>query len=299
MRRLPELIAISIFVATSLLAILVSWVLNTQEGVQGASSNTQSTLYIVLFLVLTLIFSAGILYFARKRGMRIIRAVFIIISIYVVFVVSLPLSFLIVNGLNYVVPLSDLVAYTMLYGIWFAIPVYMAWALIFRPEWYVVDALGILLSVGLSAIWGITLNAWFSVALLSIFAVYDYIAVYRTKHMVDLADTSIKSGMPMLFFIPERRGIKMKDVSIEQGRKGTETMLLGYGDIALPSIMVVSSARLGNFAIFPFVVLPIVGAVIGMIILFAFARKPAPGLPFINSGVILGFLFSVVISMSL
>ena len=296
MKKIPEGFAVILFTFTSLLAILVSQVFSSQEGVHSASSGTQSILYIILFTAMTVIFSAAVLFVARRKGMRIVKGLFMVLSLYVIFVVSLPLSIILVTAQVYVIN-----SYSILevYAIWFGIPVIMAYLLLFRREWYVMNTVGILLCVGLSSIWGITLNAWYTVLLLSIFAVYDYIAVYRTKHMIDLADVSIKGGMPMLFYIPERRGTSMHDVSIESGREGSGTMLLGFGDVALPSIMVVSSAIYGSYSLFPFIILPIVGAVAGMILLFIFARKPAPGLPYINAGAILGFLAAFLISVYL
>lgn len=285
--------AIGLFVFTSVLALLVSMVFQQEGAVSSQSSGAGNLLYILWFMILTLAFSGAILYVARKKGMRVIRGLFIILSLFVIFIVALPISELLVTAQYYLInAYSDY----EIYGIWFGIPVIMGYLLLFRQEWYVLNVLGMLLAVGLSAVWGIILNAWYSALLLAVFAVYDYIAVYRTKHMIELADASIKGGLPMLFMLPGRRGAKLADIREESTRKEGGVMLLGYGDIALPCVMVVSSASLGNFSLFPWFILPLAGAVAGMLVLFLSARRPAPGLPFINAGAIAGFLVSVLLS---
>ena len=63
------------------------------------------------------------------------------------------------------------------------------------------------------------------------------------------------------------------------------------GDIVFPCIMVASSALYGEKNLIPFLLLPLAGAIAGiMVLLFTKVSKPAPGLPFINSGAIAGFL---------
>lgn len=71
-------------------------------------------------------------------------------------------------------------------------------------------------------------------------------------------------------------------------------LMLGFGgDVALPSILVVSSAVYGISHPLPFIGLPLAGALAGMAFLFFFNKnRPAPGLPYINTGAILGFLIA-------
>jgi presenilin-like A22 family membrane protease len=56
------------------------------------------------------------------------------------------------------------------------------------PEWYVIDALGILIGAGVAAIFGASLEVIPVLILLVLLAVYDAIAVYKTKHMITLAE---------------------------------------------------------------------------------------------------------------
>ena len=55
----------------------------------------------------------------------------------------------------------------------------------------VTDAAGLIMISGAAAILGILLRPYIAITLLVVFAVYDYISVYKTKHMVTLAKATI------------------------------------------------------------------------------------------------------------
>ena len=83
----------------------------------------------------------------------------------------------------------------------------LATAILFKyPEWYVIDSLGILIAAGIAAIFGSSLEYYLVVLLLALLAVYDAISVYKTKHMITLAEGIIDLKTPILFVIP-RSGV--------------------------------------------------------------------------------------------
>ena len=152
--------------------------------------------------------------------------------------------------------------------------------------------------------------------LLVILAVYDALSVYKTRHMVSLAEGVIKIKAPLLFVVPKSRSYSFrKDAttipsSLDQnqsggsagssnssspaaGRKGA--FFLGLGDAIIPTILVVSAYSSLPAGGFLGINLPTIGAMLGtylgFIALMTTSRdKPQAGLPFLNSGVILGFL---------
>jgi len=73
------------------------------------------------------------------------------------------------------------------------------------PEWYVIDALGILIGAGVAAIFGASLEVLPVIILLILLAVYDAISVYKTKHMITLAEGVMDMKTPILFVIPKRK----------------------------------------------------------------------------------------------
>jgi len=181
-------------------------------------------------------------------------------------------------------------------------------AIRFYPEWFVVDSVGILVAVGAIALIGISLAILPSLLLLVILAVYDAISVYKTKHMIDLADGVMEMRLPVLLVIP-----KDGKYSFREQKKLTEqldtgeprgAMFMGLGDIIIPGILVVSAfTYLPEGVLFGvskalFVALgALVGGLLGFVALMRFVLKgnPQAGLPLLNGGTILGYLITYMI----
>lgn len=193
--------------------------------------------------------------------------------------------------------------------------------LIRYPEWYVVDILGVLLSAGIASIFGISLEPVPVILLLVLLAVYDAISVYRTKHMLTLAEGVIENRMPIMVVVPKREGYSfirdgiggtiagnesvpgqgtpVREVTEE--RKERAAYLMGLGDLIMPSILVVSAAvfmpgsGMGAFSI-P-AVSTMAGSLAGMGVLLYLVSsgKPQAGLPPLNGGAIIGFLIGWLI----
>ena len=70
------------------------------------------------------------------------------------------------------------------------------------PEWYVVDTAGVLMGAGAAGLFGITFGILPALVLLSVLAVYDAISVYKTEHMLDLADGVMDLRIPVILVIP-------------------------------------------------------------------------------------------------
>ena len=183
------------------------------------------------------------------------------------------------------------------------------------PEWYVVDVLGVLLSAGVASIFGISLEPVPVILLLILLAVYDAISVYRTKHMLTLAEGVIENRMPIMVVIPKKEGysfIRDGVGGMMKSEKSSETSgalpgemeqkperaayLMGLGDLIMPSILVVSAAVFlpakGMFGFSIPVITTMIGSVAGMALLLYFVSsgRPQAGLPPLNGGAIIGFL---------
>ncbi len=291
-----------LFVATSLFAVFISYYLQLvgQAPAQSSSGNFYS---IILYISVTIIFTFIVIFLARRKKLRVIKAVFLFLAAYIIFYVSLIIGDAFYSGIYILYypfgpVLLDSALYLANYDfyiIWFAIPVVLMYYLIQRNEWYITNIVGFLMSAGLASLWGLILDVWYSVALLVIFAVYDYISVYRTKHMISLAKAAVDEKLPMLFVFPASRDFSMENVTWDERPEGG-VMMLGFGDIALPSVLVASSAIYGLSVSVAFLLFPLIGGLIGMAALLFFGvKKPAPGLPLINSGTILGFLLAYML----
>ncbi len=84
-----------------------------------------------------------------------------------------------------------------------AIPaVAVAVGLLVHPEWYVIDAAGVLMGAGAAGLFGISFGLLPALVLLVFLAVYDAISVYGTEHMLSLAEGVMDLNIPVVLVIP-------------------------------------------------------------------------------------------------
>ncbi|MGP8329656.1 MAG: presenilin family intramembrane aspartyl protease PSH [Methanosarcinaceae archaeon] len=169
------------------------------------------------------------------------------------------------------------------------------------PEWYVINSIGLMVGAGAAAIFGISLAVIPTIVLLVSLAIYDVISVYKTKHMITLADGVMELKLPILFVIPKHPGYSFRTEKFDkQGEK--EAFFMGLGDAVMPTILVVSAYTFIEHA--GLISYPALGAMIGTIVGFfalgilVMKGKPQAGLPFLNSGVILGYIAGCLLSGS-
>jgi presenilin-like A22 family membrane protease len=169
----------------------------------------------------------------------------------------------------------------------------------FYPEWYIIDAFGILVCAGISSLFGVSMTIPPTLLLLVVLAVYDAISVYKTRHMISLAEGAIKMKAPLLFVVPKSRDYSFRiDQEISNSSEETKkrgAYFLGLGDAIIPTILVISASWSLPAGGFYGLSLPVIGAMLGtylgFLLLMTTSRdRPQAGLPFLNSGVILGFL---------
>lgn len=178
------------------------------------------------------------------------------------------------------------------------------------PEWYVVDAVGLVMAVGATVILGVTFAILPAIVLLIILGIYDAISVYKTKHMISLADSVMDLNLPVLLVIPKKLSYsyrKKKPRLKEQLESGKEreAMFMGLGDIVIPSLLIVSSisflagteSGIGIASNLLVAIGTMIGILVGFSILMRFVLKgnPQAGLPLLNSGAILGYLITYII----
>lgn len=165
-----------------------------------------------------------------------------------------------------------------------------------HPEWYVVDAAGVLMGAGAAAIFGVSLGVLPAFLLLALLAIYDAVAVYRTKHMLTLADGVMEMRLPVLFVVPRRRGYSfMEDVSVEEDDR--DALYMGLGDAVIPTVLAASALSFaGEMHDVAGVELYTAGGAVagiaagfGGLMYLVSKGKPHAGLPLLNAGAVLGF----------
>jgi presenilin-like A22 family membrane protease len=280
---------LAFFVATMVLAVAFAAPFKT-AGLQ-AFENPEEVSNSLWYIALILAFTFLILYIAKKGAKWLIRLIILTTVALTIGYVAYPLL-----AVTLALP-----AMTAL-GIAGAIALGSVAALYWHPEWYVVDAVGLLVAAGSAAIFGISLGLVPVVVLLGLLAVYDAVAVYRTKHMLSLADTVIELRLPVLLVIPKHAGYRFRAEAAhlrkasEATKAQREAMFMGLGDLVMPTILVVSSLQFAQPSWGPF---PALGAALGTLVGFGVLMgyvlrgNPQAGLPLLNGGALVGFLTGV------
>ncbi len=291
--------------ATALLLAPIFLNLNFQ-AFPDASNPVNPILYIVLILAFTAVIL--LLFRYRKRNLAkyvILGSIFFTIAF--VFVVPMYLA-------TYWWMDPELAGNVATIGA-FLLATLIVYALYKYPEWYLVDTVGIAIAAGVTAVLGISFAILPAFLLLVGLALYDAWAVYRSKHMVTLADEMTSQKLPILLVVPKKASysyLQQKSLK-EQIAKGEEreAMFMGLGDIIIPGVLVVSASIflrsqfgypditvLGLPAYLFVAIVTMVGALVGFTILMRFVMKgnPQAGLPLLNGGAIAGYLVSFALA---
>jgi len=284
-RVIPFLMMPLLLLAVEIGSILIS--LPVQAAGITAFEDPTSLANPFIFIAILLVFT-GFLLLLIKYGKKAWIAAIIAISIFLTFVYIFSALVNVVtadpNLAAALVIILSLLAIVLLYK---------------YPEWYVIDGLGILIAAGVAAIFGSSLEYYLVIVLLVLLAVYDAISVYKTKHMITLAEGVIDLKTPILFVIPKRRDYSFIRDGIGKLEDGGEraAFIIGMGDMIMPSILVVSAnVFLQGWRLFGIVNLPALGAMLGslaglgVLLSYVASGKPQAGLPPLNGGTILGFL---------
>jgi presenilin-like A22 family membrane protease len=250
------------------------------------------------YIGMVVLFTFFILWLARKGGDRVIQVIILFAVGMTMYFVMRPLVW-------------QLTSYIVAEVLSLQIALVLTYSLYKFPEWYVVDVSGLLVAAGATAIFGISLSILPALVLMTVLAVYDAIAVYRTKHMVDLADSVMDLRLPILLVVPKERDYSfMEQASIKQEiaeGKEREAMFMGLGDIIIPGVLVVSTFTFlpevlgevtvagipGNWIVSASTLLGAVGGFMALM-WFVWKGRPQAGLPLLNSGAFLGYFISVL-----
>ena len=249
----------------------------------------------IYYLCAIIIFTLAVLYIVKKRRDNLVRVFFLGAIAYTLFIV-----------LWAVTSSLDPSLFSLLMAL--LVAAVLTYLLIKRPEWYVIDVVGLLVAVGVTAILGISLDILPVMVLLVALAIYDAVSVYGTKHMVTLADGVTKMKLPILLVIPKRMSYSYLDQrplkqELDEGTE-REAMFMGLGDIIIPGVLVTSSFYFlssdslhglpGNLTV---ALGTLAGALVGFAVLMHYVLRgnPQAGLPLLNGGAIAGYVVSYLL----
>jgi len=105
------------------------------------------------------------------------------------------------------------------------------------------DLTMILALAGIGATIGTAITPTVGIIALIALSFYDIIAVYRTRHMVRLAEGMLKAGAVSGFIIPQDTKGFLTDRRLARPHFGDKFMILGSGDVVFPLIFAASLMR--------------------------------------------------------
>ncbi|ELZ01263.1 presenilin family intramembrane aspartyl protease PSH [Natrialba asiatica] len=234
------------------------------QAVENPEDPTNSIAYIAVILVATALMLAAFKYDLQGLIRALIIGVSIMIAWYVFAELVPPVVTAGAAGVNVLAVLAA---------------VGVGAALLFYPEWYVIDTAGVVMGAGAAALFGISFGLLPALLLLSVLAVYDAISVYGTEHMLDLAEGVMDLKIPVVLVIPttlsysylssaderengsgdgdgDGQGADAPDADTSaettpetptedapDAREGQrDALFIGLGDAVIPTILVVSAA---------------------------------------------------------
>jgi len=280
----PVFLMGGLFVLTHLLALMV--ITPFESAGLAVYPNPDDPLNVAYFLLTLVLTTAILLLIARFWKKRLVQVIVLGSIGYITFYVF------------YV--LLGLFVWSELALIFSVVAVAVVIVLLFRyPEWYVVDVVGVLLALGSIAMLGLSLSLSLTIILLIGLAIYDAISVYKTRHMINLADIVLDLRLPVMLVIPKKRDysllIEAKGLK-EKLKDGVErdAFFMGLGDIVMPGILVASAfhniASSGLFVSLSVMLGTLLG--FAVLVVFLVRGKPQAGLPYLCGGAIFGYIVS-------
>jgi presenilin-like A22 family membrane protease len=294
-KNLPLLAMAGIYIFVQVGAVLLA-PLFLPEFSAFPDPNDPVNPFIYIFMVIVM--TAIILILVKYGRQRIVQAIFYISIFITMLYVFVPL-FLLVDDEGIIALIAS---------------VALAGGLLFllakKGEWYIINGIGLIIAIGVTAILGMSLGILPVIILLIIMAVYDAISVYKTKHMIALADTVAPMRLPILFIVPNEPDFSMDKVAqrghiVRKEGEGREAFFMGLGDTVIPGLLVVSASLF--LAETPAFLMTanlwaafgaLVGGLLGYLFLFRYVMKGRPhaGLPFLNTGAILGYFIAYALA---
>jgi presenilin-like A22 family membrane protease len=277
----------------------------------SSSSNPQSPTAPLLILGVIIVAPLFILFFAKQKGgIAALRHLILLgiagslfFTLFATFSILPPGAILVPPyGAELVLVPALTLAAIVSSGLYFA--------LLVEPQWYIVDLAGFLAAGSLIAILGISFAILPAFILLIALMVYDAIAVYRTKHMVSLADVVVDMKLPILMVMPDSAGYDYTSAPTLAQQRGQPTeerqaLFMGLGDVVIPGTLIVSAfiwlptspGVLGVGANLVAALGALFGSLVGYGVLMRLVLRgnPQAGLPLLNGGALVGYALAYIL----
>ncbi len=179
---------------------------------------------------------------------------------------------------------------------------FAAWK-IWKPNIYVHNLTELFMYAGIAVIFVPLLNVLWASALILVIAAYDMYAVWKSKHMVKMAEFQAESNVFAGLFVPYgKKGIsKLKQAPKKLKKKAKKgkgrIAILGGGDIAFPMIfsgavmqsLITEGITKTNALLESFIITLFVTVALAILLFKSEKGKFYPAMPFIALGCFIGY----------
>lgn len=257
-------LAIFLAIQFGALALVAPFDAADYQAVEDPDDPTNSAIYLLVIVVATALMLGAFRFDAQRLVRGLIIAVSAMLAWFVFSVLVPPV--LSVGSVNVLA---------------LALAVAVGIALLVYPEWWVIDGAGILMGAGAAGLFGISFGLFPALVFLLALAIYDAISVYKTKHMLSLAEGVMDLKIPVVLVIPTTLSYsyrtsedatkvlegasedtpstgtgpppKPSDEDANRGEESTQSrssepeierdaLFIGLGDAVIPTILVASAA---------------------------------------------------------
>lgn len=258
----------AMFIGTIGIGMFIQPLYDIPEARAFGEEGTTKSGFILFELVMIGLFTVAIIWLARKGLEALIKGIVMLALGLSLFYALQPFTLIILYLAGLATPAS--VGLSAL-----VITIAGMVALHRYPEWYVVNSVGVMVGAGVIVMIGISFVPTLVIIFMLLAAIYDYWAVHKSKHMLELADTMIGLKLPVLLVSPKEKGYSFLDQegdimrdSINAGemappppgydgvmeaemvdeaerlrpkKKSRDALFMGLGDVIFPGMLVISA----------------------------------------------------------
>ena len=297
------------FIVTIAIGMFIQPLYDIPEARAFGEEGTTKSGFILFELLMIGIFTVAIIWLARKGLDYLIKGIVMFALGLSLFYAIQPFTLLILYILGFATAAS--VGISAL-----AITIGGMTALHRYPEWWVVNSVGVMVGSGVIVMIGISFVPTLVIIFMVLAAIYDYWAVHKSKHMLELADTMIGLKLPVLLVAPKEKGYSFleQEGDIMQDsppppptevmeaelddwwedkkpkKKSRDALFMGLGDVIFPGMLVISAISFlpdwgpeiwnpyGTFYMAQIVVAigTLIGGLVGYVLLMTFVAQGNP-----------------------
>ena len=258
-------------------------------GIEPPEVKNESFTFIIILIAVLI--GTGLVLLIIKFKKRMLWQVWYLLAVFFSLVVALnPFVFKVLSqsNLQYVYPAT------------FVLSIILSLLKVFRPNIYIHNLTEIFIYGGIAALLVPVINIFSVVLLLILISLYDAYAVWKSKHMIEMAKfqsvSKVFAGLSLP--LPNLKSSKMGKEE-KEGRivKKVRTAILGGGDIAFPLIFSGVVMKTTGTYFIPFIITSTTTIALLVVLLKAEKGKFYPAMPFLSIGCFVGLLLAMFLSM--